>query len=170
MNSSDSMLFCDVIFWKKERWMNIATRKKLIPHVVSTCSYPSKTFGQVLVPRASIIELSLVTICGWRKEMTFNFYSCDNLWFIEAWIEQRDRCYQLTLRLFLSTIYHSIAIFQALLAICKWDYLKRIHILLWHYIENMIEKREIFLHSYQYIALFDLMCSFKLYEIEFHDN
>ena len=131
MNSSDSMLFCDVIFWKNGRWMNIATGKKLIPHVVSTCSYPSKTFGQVLVPRASIIELSLVTICGWRKEMTFNFYSCDNLWFIEAWIEQRDRCYQLTLRLFLSTIYHSIAIFQALLAICKWDYLKRIYILFW---------------------------------------
>ena len=134
--------------------MNIATGKKLILHVVSTRSYPNKTFGQVLVPRASIIELSLVTICGWRKEMTFNFYSCDNLWFIEAWIEQRDRCYQLTLRLFLSTIYHSIAIFQALLAICK----------------NESFYREFILHSYQYTTLFDLFCSFKLHEIEFHNN
>ena len=154
MNSSDSMLFCDVIFWKKERWMNIATGKKLIPHVVSTCSYPSKTFGQVLVPRASIIELSLVTICGWRKEMTFNFYSCDNLWFIEAWIEQRDRCYQLTLRLFLSTIYHSIAIFQASLAICKnVSFYQEFTFCFWQWIENMIEKRDTSISIYNFFDL-----------------
>ena len=129
--------------------MNIATRKKLIPHVVSTRSYPNKTFGQVLVPRASIIELSLVTICGWRKEMTFNFYSCDNLWFIEAWIEQRDRCYQLTLRLFLSTIYHSLAIFRALVAICKNEIFHLEFIFcFWHWIENMIEKRATFISIY----------------------
>ena len=137
--------------------MNIATRKKLIPYVVSTRSYPNKTFGQVLVPRASIIELSLVTICGWRKEMTFNFYSCDNLWFIEAWIEQRDRCYQLTLRLFLSTIYHSLAIFQALVAICKNEtFLSRIYILFLA-LNREYDWKTGYLHSYQYITLFDLL-------------
>ena len=35
----------------------------------SSCSYTYKTFGQVLDPRAAVIELSLVTICG-RRERT----------------------------------------------------------------------------------------------------
>ena len=77
--------------------MKISTGEKLIFLAVSSRSYTHKTFGQGLVPRAAIIELSLLTICGWRLELTFNFYSCDNLWFIEAWIRQWDRCYHLNL-------------------------------------------------------------------------
>ena len=89
---------------KKMDEMEISTGEKLIFLAVSSRSYTHKTFGQVLVPRAAIIELSLLTICGWRLELTFNFYSCDNLWFIEAWMRQWDRCYQLNLFLLISNL------------------------------------------------------------------
>ena len=49
---------------KKMDEMEISTGEKLIFLAVSSRPYTYKTFGQVLVPRAAIIELSLLTICG----------------------------------------------------------------------------------------------------------
>ena len=121
--------------------MEISTGEKLIFLAVSSRSYTHKTFGQVLVPRAAIIELSLLTICGWRLELTFNFYSCDNLWFIEAWMRQWDRCYQLNSFLLIPNL---LCIFDK----SNWDiYSFQVHNSMYKYLWKIIHNPTYFVFS-----------------------